>query len=168
MKQGTGVQVPVHPILPWPRRIRAHSGKAGIRHNTFSPNWSQVTFTVVEINYQKATFKNGIIKGNIPVLDIQFGNVWTNIDQDTFKNLGLKYGDSLKVIIYRGNAKLYEGSMPFATTFSAVSKGKPLCYLNSLMNISFALNEENFSETFKISSGSEWTVALERIEPVRP
>jgi S-adenosylmethionine hydrolase len=55
--------------------------------------------------------------------------------------------------------------MPFATTFSAVSKGKPLCYLNSLMNISFALNEENFSETFKISSGSEWTVALERIEP---
>jgi S-adenosylmethionine hydrolase len=147
------------------RDVYAHTAaRLASGTTTFSQIGVKLPSRVVEINYQKATFKNGIIKGNIPVLDIQFGNVWTNIDQDTFKNLGLKYGDSLKVIIYRGNAKLYEGSMPFATTFSAVSKGKPLCYLNSLMNISFALNEENFSETFKISSGSEWTVALERIE----
>ncbi len=117
---------------------------------------------VVSIDYQKATFDKGFIKGNIPILDIQYGNIWTNIDGDLFKKLKLKYGDNLQVIIYQNNQKIYEGDMPYATTFSAVEKGKPLCYLNSLLNVSFALNEESFSQEYKVFSGPDWTVEISK------
>lgn len=127
---------------------------------SFTDVGSRLPNQVVTINYQKATFDNGTIKGNIPVLDIQYGNVWTNIDANLFKKLGLKYGDLLQVSIYHNNQKVYEGSMPYTTTFSAVEKGKPLCYLNSLLNVSFALNEGNFSETYRVFSGPDWSVTI--------
>jgi len=117
---------------------------------------------VVTIDYQQPVFENGIIKGNIPILDIQFGNVWTNIDKTIFTKLGLNYGDSLHVIIFHNKEKVYDGVMPYATTFSAVAAGKPLCYLNSLLNVSFALNEQNFSEKYNVHSGPEWSVKIEK------
>ena len=117
---------------------------------------------VVTIDYQQPVFENGIIEGNIPILDIQFGNVWTNIDKTTFIRLDLNYGDSLHVIIFHNKEKVYDGVMPYATTFSAVAAGKPLCYLNSLLNVSFALNEQNFSEKYNVHSGPEWSVKIEK------
>jgi len=50
--------------------------------------------------------------------------------------------------------------MPYMTTFGGVAKGKPLCYLNSLMQVSFALNQDNFSTVNHVNSGSDWTVEL--------
>lgn len=52
--------------------------------------------------------------------------------------------------------------MPYAETFGAVAKGKPLAYLNSLLQLSFALNQENFAAAYKIYSGNEWTVELSK------
>lgn len=120
---------------------------------------------VVTIDFQSPVYENGIIKGNIPILDIQYGNVWTNIDGDTFKKLGLNYGDKLQVQIYQANNKIYEGNMPYETTFSGVEEGKPLCYLNSLLNVSFALNMANFSTTNKVYSGADWSVVIKKFIP---
>ena len=117
---------------------------------------------VVAITYQKPVFVSGAIKGNIPILDIQYGNIWTNIDAGTFKKLGVNYGDKVQVTIFENNKKVYEGTMPYSPTFSSVQQGQPLCYLNSLLNVSFALNEANFSETYKIHSGADWSVVLSR------
>src|SRR4051812_29386314 len=129
---------------------------------TFEEVGPELPNKVVTINYQQPVFENGIIKGNIPILDIQYGNVWTNIDKATFTKLGLKYGDSLHVIVFHNKEKSYDGVMPYTTTFSAVAIGKALCYLNSLLNVSFALNQQNFSEKYKVYSGSEWTVEIEK------
>lgn len=117
---------------------------------------------VVKIDFQKPVFENGSIKGNIPILDIQYGNVWTNIDAVTFSKLGLKYGDMLQVQISHAGKKIYEGDMPYETTFSAVGEGKPLCYLNSLLNVSFALNMGSFSEANKVYSGPDWSVEIRK------
>lgn len=117
---------------------------------------------VAKIEYQKPVFENGIIKGNIPILDIEYGNIWTNIDKLTFAKLGLNYGEKLHVIIFNKGQKVYEGTMPYATTFSAVPEGKPLCYVNSLLNVSFALNQQNFSQQNKVFSGAEWTVQINK------
>jgi hypothetical protein len=46
-----------------------------------------------------------------------------------------------------------------------VPEGKPLLYLNSLMNVSFALNMGNLAGQQHISSGSNWSVRVERIRP---
>ncbi len=118
---------------------------------------------VVTIDFQKPVYEKGTVRGNIPVLDIQYGNVWTNIDSETFKKLGLQYGDILHVEILQGENKIYESDLPYETTFSAVEIGKPLCYLNSLLNVSFALNQGNFSAANKISGGPDWSVIIKKI-----
>jgi S-adenosylmethionine hydrolase len=116
----------------------------------------------VMISYQKATLEGKVIKGNIPVLDIQYGNVWTNIGADLFNQWKLKPGDKLQVQIFNNKQKVYEGTMPYVETFGAVAKGKPLAYLNSLLQLSFALNMESFAKVHHVSSGSSWSVEVRR------
>ena len=113
---------------------------------------------VISIPYQKATMEGRKLKGGIPILDVQYGNVWTNIPAEMFQQLGPKPGNMVHVIIYREGVKQYEGEMPYSQTFGDVPKGKPLAYLNSLMQLSFALNQNNFAEVNHIGSGSEWSV----------
>jgi S-adenosylmethionine hydrolase len=120
--------------------------------------------TVVSIPYQKAEFKQGVIYGNIPILDIQYGNVWTNIDETVLGQLGLKYGDPLRIRIFHNKKQVFEGVMPYVTTFAAVKEGQPLAYQNSLMNLSFAVNYGNFATTHKVASGPEWTVEVKSVK----
>src|SRR3954452_24360613 len=127
---------------------------------TFEEVGPELPNKVVTIDYQQPVFENGIIKGNIPILDIQYGNVWTNIDKATFNKLALNYGDSLHVVIFHNKQKIYTGIMSYVTTFSAVHIGKPLCYVNSLLNVAFALNQQNFSEKYKVFSGPDWSVEI--------
>lgn len=115
---------------------------------------------VVSIPFQKAVLEGKKIKGTIDILDVQYGNIWTNINADIFKQLKVKAGDQLRVIIYKNKIRKYIGNMPYAETFGAVAKGMPLLYLNSLLQVSLALNMGNFSEVNKVFSGSEWTVEL--------
>jgi len=117
---------------------------------------------VVNIPYQKATIENNKAKGTIAILDIQYGNIWTNIPADIFKQLNAKVSDNLHVEIWQNKIKKYEGTMPYAETFGTVAKGKPLLYLNSLLQVSFALNMGSFSAVHKIYSGSDWTVEVKK------
>jgi len=50
--------------------------------------------------------------------------------------------------------------MPFENTFGAVPVGKPLAYLNSLMNVSVALNQGSFAQQYKVGSGNDWTLTI--------
>jgi len=118
---------------------------------------------VESIPYQKAVWENGIIKGNIPILDIQYGNVWSNIGTDLLNKAGISIGDSVKVAIYKTNEQLYEGSILYAATFSAVAEGKPVAYLNSLLQFSVALNMQNFAEQYKIGSGPEYHIRISKL-----
>jgi S-adenosylmethionine hydrolase len=43
-----------------------------------------------------------------------------------------------------------------------VDKGKPLAYLNSLLQLSFALNQGDFARTNSVASGNEWRVEVQR------
>jgi len=117
---------------------------------------------VVSIPYQKAVLEGNKIKGTISILDIQYGNIWTNIPSELFNKLNVKVGDKLRVTISQNRIKKYEGTMPYSETFGGVAKGKPLAYLNSLLQLSFALNQGNFSATNKIYSGSNWTVEISK------
>jgi len=117
---------------------------------------------VVAIPYQKAVQEGKQIKGTIPVLDIQYGNIWTNIPGDLFAQLKLSFGDLLHVKILHQGKSVYEGDMPYSSTFGAVALGKPLAYLNSLLQLSFALNQGSFAAEHKISSGNEWSVEVSK------
>lgn len=116
--------------------------------------------TVVTLPYQEATVENNVIKGNIPVLDVQYGNIWTNIGQDILNTLHPGYGDVFHVIFYHQGKKVFETDAPYEQTFGEVPVGQPLAYLNSLMELSFALNQGNFAAVHQIGSGNEWSVEV--------
>ncbi len=91
---------------------------------------------VVKIPYQEATMEGKTIRGTIAILDIQYGNIWTNIPDSMFLKLDPKTGDRFHVLIWKNKTKIYEEDMPYTSTFGAVAKGKPLLYLNSLLQVS--------------------------------
>lgn len=117
---------------------------------------------VVMIPYQTPELKNGELSGNIPILDIQYGNVWSNIDSGLFTQLNIKDGDTLCIKIKHGQDLKYSGKAPYVASFGDVPDGKPLVYLNSLLNVSVALNMANFSTKYDVHSGPDWSISLKK------
>ena len=115
---------------------------------------------VMMIPYQQPVFSDGRVAGNIEILDPQFGNIWTNIDRDTFGELGLKEGDLVTVTISTDGGVVFKDSMPYFKSFGRVEVGDPLLYLNSLNDVALAINQGNFSETFQIRSGPDWSIEI--------
>jgi len=120
----------------------------------------------VKINYKDADMDGpNKIKGTIATLDVQSGNISTNISSGLFREFDAKFGDKIHVTIFHNITddkiiKVYEADMPYRATFADVTKGKPLLYLNSLMQVSFALRQQSFLAVNHVGSGSEWTVEL--------
>ena len=117
---------------------------------------------VLSIPYEKARVEDGRVFGNIEILDPQFGNIWTNIDRETFKALELVPGDNVRIVISNDDEEVLTQSLPYFPTFGRVPVGKPLLYINSLNNVSLAINQGNYSETFHIQSGASWSIRIEK------
>ncbi|CAJ99708.1 SAM hydrolase/SAM-dependent halogenase family protein [Helicobacter acinonychis] len=129
---------------------------------TFEQVGPKLPTKVVELPYQKAKAAKGEVKGNIPILDIQYGNVWSNISDKLLNQAGIKLNDTLCVTIFKGSKKKYEGKMPYVASFGGVPKGQPLVYLNSLLNVSVALNMDNFAQKHQIKSGADWNIEAKK------
>jgi len=117
---------------------------------------------VVSLPYEHAAVSGGALKGTIPMIDFHYGNVWTNIPDTLFNELKPAFGDKFTVVIFHDSKEAYRGVIPYTRTFGDVPEGSPLLYLNSLMNVAFALNMGSFSEKHGLSSGGTWTVRIER------
>lgn len=117
---------------------------------------------VLRINYQKAAFFENQLRGAIPILDVQYGNVWTNIDRELFAELDAQPGDSLLVKIFQKRRMAFSGELPLARTFGDVPENSPLLYFNSLDRLSIALNMASFAEKHGIQSGPEWRITINR------
>ena len=117
---------------------------------------------IVKIDYETANLRDGKITGTIDILDIQYGNVWTNIGKPLLENLGLKPMDKIRVVIYNKEKKVFDQRMVYGNTFGDVKEGETLAYLNSLLNFSIGINQGNFAGKHKIGSGPGWKIVLTR------
>jgi hypothetical protein len=129
---------------------------------TFDEVGKKLPARVAAIPYQQPVFENGVLKGNVPILDIQYGNVWTNIDRETFRKLGTEPGATVQVSIRHGDAVQYEGRIPYHPSFGYVAVGEPLLYLNSLNNVSLAINQGSFADEHNIGSGASWDIEIRK------
>lgn len=118
--------------------------------------------TLVRLNYQRPLMDGDSIVGNIPILDVQYGNVWTNIGDTLFRKLNVKEGEHMDVIIRNMDSVIYAGRIPFVATFGAVPEGEVLSYFNSLMNVAFAINMANFADSFRVGNGPQWNVTVKK------
>lgn len=111
-------------------------------------------------NYQKPEYKNGTLYGNIPILDINYGNVWSNIDRKTAKSIILQKGKKYNIVITNGKKVVKINGVIYSNTFGDVKIGKPVLYFNSLDYLAIALNSGNFAELYSIGYGSEWKIKI--------
>ena len=120
---------------------------------------------VQTIAYERPRREGDALVGMIPFLDFRYGNVWTNLDQAFFAQLTPKVGERFRVTILRKGKRIFAGDLPYARTFGEVPPGAPLLYLNSLLNVSFALNVGDFAKKHGIGCGADWSVRIERAKP---
>jgi hypothetical protein len=117
---------------------------------------------LVALRLPDARLEQGSLHGAVPALDFRFGNVWTNIGEALFAELKPRVGERFRVVIAKQGATVFAGDVPYVKTFGDVPAGEPLLYLNSLMNVSLALNVGDFAARHRIGSGAAWSVRIER------
>ena len=118
---------------------------------------------MIILAYERARREGAGLLGTIPMLDAQYGNVWTNIEAALFDHLEPQVGDRFRVSIARTGKTVFAAEVPYVRTFGDVPEGAPLLYLNSLLNLSLALNMDDFAKKYGIFSGPEWTVRVDKV-----
>lgn len=118
---------------------------------------------LVHLNICQATRKESSIHGMIDILDVRFGNVWTNIPRELCVEAGFTYGDTLEVTIKRNNKEVYKHRMTFSRSFAESHLGEPLLYVNSVDHIGIAMNQGSFAQAYHIGTGSNWKIYLKAI-----
>jgi S-adenosylmethionine hydrolase len=118
-------------------------------HLAMGEDWTQAGPAVdvlVRLNPPTAALDAKGITGEVIGLDDPFGSLITNISSDDFKKLGYALEDKVTVKI---DKKPY--TLPYMKTFMGVAVGEPLLYLDSRDRVGFAVNQRDFSKTYKVT-----------------
>lgn len=156
LRQNSGASYTFHG-----RDVYAYTAARLASHTiTFEEVGPEYTGGIVRLAYKQAHINNGVIEGTIPVLDVQYGNIWTNIPSKMILDAGVKYGDSIAYQIYLKDSLVHQNTAKLVHTFGEVPDQMPLVYFNSLMELSIALNMGDYSKAFGIRSGNDWHIQL--------
>lgn len=109
-----------------------------------------------------ASWENGTLYGMIDILDVRFGNLWTNISRNLLLDLDIAYGDLVEVEIDYDSVRVYENKMIYGRSFADNDVGEPLIYINSLDNVAVAINQESFAEKHQIGTGIDWKIVIRK------
>jgi S-adenosylmethionine hydrolase len=146
------------------RDVYAYTGArlaAGVIN--FEEVGAKLSNDIVRLKFQKPVIDHNMIRGNIDILDVQYGNLWTNIDEETFKKLQIQYGDKIHVKIFSRDSLKFEADMIFGRTFADVPVGDPVAYINSLLNLAIGINQDNFSAKYNVLSGPDSGIVLSKV-----
>ena len=122
--------------------------------------------SVIELPKDEPKITNQVLTGNIDILDVRFGNLWTNIDRKLLKDLAADYGDSFEVTIENDTRQVYKNIMTYGRTFADIHLGEPLLYVNSLDKIGVAINQGSFAKAYHIETGASWKISIRKIPKI--
>jgi S-adenosylmethionine hydrolase len=71
---------------------------------------------------------------------------------------------NLSARIFHNDQLIDDVVAPYQRTFGDVDIGKPLVYVNSLLNLAVALNQGSYAAVHKVDSGPDWFIELSRDE----
>lgn len=118
---------------------------------------------IIHLHSQAAKRENTKVVGAIDILDVRFGNIWTNINKQLFNELSINYGDKVEVLITNHRRKIYQHVMTYGKSFAAIHLGEPLLYVNSLDNLGIAINQGSFAKAYEIEAGAHWEVQVTKL-----
>ena len=120
--------------------------------------------SLTHLMVKKPQIHGGVAEGLIDILDIRFGNLWTNIQRSLFKEMKVDYGDTLEVVILHNGRPVYQNEMTFGRSFADTHMGEPLVYVNSLDNLGVAINQGSFAKAYGIGTGSNWEISFRKVK----
>ena len=118
--------------------------------------------SVVELPMDEPVMEGGWIRGDIDVLDVRFGSLWTSIPRELFLKLGVRHGDFVEIKIMNGARLVYRNSLIYARSFADAFVGEPLVYVNSLDRMAVAINQGDFARAYNVGTGAPWTIAVQK------
>ena len=118
---------------------------------------------IVSLDLYGATLKGSSVTGQIDILDVRFGSLWTSIPFETFNELGISFGDYTEVRIFRESSLVYINQITYGRSFADVMVGMPVLYMNSVGHMALAINQGSFARAYNIGTGSPWTIVLSRV-----
>lgn len=107
------------------------------------------------------------VAGHIDILDVRFGNLWTNIDRELFVSTNIQHGDLLEVLIENNHGQVYKNVMTYGRSFADSRLGEPLIYVNSVDKLGVALNQGSFAQAYNIGTGANWKIKIRKIRAKR-
>ncbi len=108
--------------------------------------------------------EDGLILGSIDILDVRFGNLWTNLDRNFIFGKGINYGDNILITIESNHSVVYEKVLKMRQTFAETRCGDALLFINSLDKLGVALNQGSFANAYHIVEGAGWIIKLRKLE----
>ena len=113
---------------------------------------------IVSLPILEPTVEPGHARGIFEIDDPNFGNLWTNVPVDDFRQAGFRYGDMVYTRIFHGETLVFEEDVLFHQSFGFAEKGAPMLYTNELMKVGMAVTEGSLEQRFGLAYGSDWIV----------
>lgn len=114
-----------------------------------------IRFDLIEANIYKDR-----IEGMFEINDPNFGNLWTNIYLDQFKEFGFKIGDNVHTIIYHNDEIVFEKVIPYYDSFGKAPNHSVMIYNNELNKMGIAEVVGNLCEDYNLNYGVEYKVVF--------
>ncbi len=119
---------------------------------------------IVDLDIYETTFTEDSVTGQVDILDVRFGSLWTSITYEEFKKLGFEFGDMIDVHIFNNKTEVYKNEVLYGATFSAVNVGMPIIYMNSVYRMALAINQGSFAKAYSIGVGNNWLITFKKIK----
>jgi S-adenosylmethionine hydrolase len=120
--------------------------------------------SITELEVGEVEIGPDFIKGNIDILDIRFGSLWTNISRDVFVETGFELGDRVEVFIRNGSTLVYNNRIVYGRSFADVYASEAIIYVNSVYNMAVAINQGNFARAYNIGTGRHWEIEFRSVD----
>ena len=118
---------------------------------------------VVSLGLYGAQKDETSVTGQIDILDVRFGSLWTSIPFEMFRALGIEFGDYVEVRICNNNMPVYMNRIVYGRSFADVRVGEPIIYMNSVNHMALAINQGSFAKAYNIGVGIPWTISLTKV-----
>jgi S-adenosylmethionine hydrolase len=102
------------------------------------------------------------IEGMIEIKDPNFGNAWTNIPLNVFRDFGFHSGDMVHVQVYHEKELIFERQVPYYDSFGKAEDHSVMVYNNELNKMSIAEVVGNLCEDYGLDFGPEYKVIFRR------
>ena len=118
---------------------------------------------IVMADYIRPEKKENELSGMITEATEHFGLVGTNIPFSWLKEIGMHYGDDVKVIVMNKDQEVLNRTMKLVETFGRVPEGDPLIFSSETRTVMLGINRGNATDEFGLGFGPNWKMIVRKI-----